>query len=217
MIYQKLNEDALPLEKRRLDIPQALRFAVHRAMHRDKNMRYATWKSFCDDLATALPGIETLENNQFNSARYDELRNLSFFTNFTDNEVWETVGLSQWLEVKCDEHIVKEGEISSSLYLIIDGEAKVTKNEVELTRMQIGSCFGEIAYLDDIRHTRHASVIALTNMRLIEIQGDSLKLASDALQASFAKAFLNVLISRIKDTDRRLLSILLAQQREVEN
>jgi serine/threonine protein kinase len=216
MIYQKLHEEALPLEKRRLDIPQALRFAVHRAMHRDKNMRYATWKAFCDDLATALPGIETLEDVHFNSAHYDELRNLSFFTNFTDNEIWETVGISQWQEVKCGETIVKEGEKSSSLYLIINGEAKVTKSEVELTQMQIGSCFGEIAYLDDTRHTRHASVTALSSMRLIEIQGDSLKLASDGLQASFAKALLNVMIARIKDTDRRLLSVLLAQQSEVE-
>jgi non-specific serine/threonine protein kinase len=181
-------------------------------MHRDKNMRYATWKAFCDDLATALPGIESLEDIHFNSARYDELRNLAFFTHFTDNEVWETVGLSHWQEVKLGENIITEGEKSSSLYLIITGEASVTKSEVELTRMQIGSCFGEIAYLDDTRHTRQATVTALTEMRLIEIQGESLKLASDGLQASFAKALLNVMIARIKDTDRRLLSILLAQQ-----
>jgi CRP-like cAMP-binding protein len=82
--------------------------------------------------------------------------------------------------------------------------------------MHIGSCFGEIAYLDEVRHTRLATVTAVTDMKLIMIEGDSLKHASDGLQASFAKAFLNVMIARIKDTDRRLLSILLAQQAENE-
>jgi hypothetical protein len=53
-------------------------------------------------------------------------------------------------------------------------------------------------------------------MKLIMIEGDSLKHASDGLQASFAKAFLNLMIARIKDTDRKLLSILLAQQTEGE-
>ena len=216
MIYQKLHEEALPLEKRRQDIPQALRFAVHRAMHRDKDMRYASWKAFCDDLATALPGMETAEEVRFDSAHYDALRNLAFFVNFSDNEVWETVGLSQWQERKAGEHIVHEGESSSCLFLIVNGEAKVTKSEVELTRMQTGSCFGEIAYLDEARHTRLATVTAITDMKLIMIEGDSLKHASDGLQASFAKAFLNLMIARIKDTDRKLLSILLAQQTEGE-
>ena len=216
MIYQKLHEDALPLEKRRLDIPQALRFAVHRAMHRDKDMRYSSWKSFCDDLAAALPGMETPEEIRFDSAHFDTLRNLAFFANFTDNEIWETVGLSQWQDKNTGECIVREGENSSSLFLIVNGEASVTKSDVELTRMQPGSCFGEIAYLDEARHTRLATVTALTDMQLIMIEGESLKHASDGLQASFAKAFLNLMIARIKDTDRRLLSILLAQGTESE-
>ena len=65
MIYQKLHEDALPLEKRRLDTPQALRFAVHRAMHRDKDMRYSTWKAFCDDLAATYAGSSNSERIRF--------------------------------------------------------------------------------------------------------------------------------------------------------
>lgn len=211
MIYQKLHEDALPLEKRRVDIPLALRFAVHRAMHRDTEMRYNSWKAFCDDLAAALPGMEKPEEVRFDSAHFDTLRNLAFFSNFSDNEIWETVGLSQWQERKAGECIVREGENSSRVFLIVSGEASVTKSGVELTLMHTGSCFGEIAYLDEVRHVRLATVTAVTDMRLIMLEGESLQHASDGLQASFAKAFLNLMIARIKDTDRRLLSILLAQ------
>jgi len=211
MIYQKLHDEALPLEKRRLDIPPALRFAVHRAMHFDKDMRYSSWKAFCDDLAAALPGVARPEEVRFDAGHFDVLRNLIFFSSFTDNEVWETVGISRWQESRAGETIVREGDVSSSLFVIIDGEASVTKNEVELTRMHTGSCFGEIAYLDETRHARLATVTAITDMRLIVIEGESLQNASDGLQASFAKAFLNLMIARIKDTDRRLLSVLLAQ------
>lgn len=211
MIYQKLHEDALPLEKRRLDIPQALRFAVHRAMHRDREMRYNSWKAFCDDLAAALPGVQRQEEVSFDSAHFDVLRNLAFFANFSDNEVWEAVGISQWQERKAGECIVREGEVSNTLFVMISGEAVVTKSNVELTRMHSGSCFGEIAYLDEARHVRLATVTAVTGMRLIMIEGESLQHASDGLQASFAKAFLNLMVTRIKDTDRRLLAVLLAQ------
>lgn len=211
MIYQKLNEEALPLEKRRHDIPQALRFAVHRAMHRDKEMRYHSWKAFCDDLVAAMPDIERAEEVRFDSAQFDVLRNLALFANFTDNEVWETVGISQWQERQSNEIIVSEGKAGSSFFIIIRGEASVTKNGIELTRMHEGSCFGEIAYLDETRHTRLATVKAITELSLIKIEGESLQHASDALQASFAKAFLNLMIARIRETDQRLLSVLLSQ------
>lgn len=211
MIYQKLHEEALPLETRRQDIPQALRFAVHRAMHRDKEMRYQNWKALCDDLVAALPSVARPQEIRFDSVHFDMLRNLSFFAGFSDNEVWETVGICQWQERKAGECIVREGDVSTSLFVMLSGEATVTKNEVELTRMHAGSCFGEIGYLDEERHVRLATVTAISDMRLIMIEGESLQHASDGLQASFAKAFLSLMISRIKDTDRRLLAVLLAQ------
>ncbi len=211
MIYQKLHEDALPLEKRRLDIPQALRFAVHRAMHRDADMRYRSWKGLCDDLAAALPTLEKRPEISFDCSRFDVLRNLLFFSHFTDNEIWETVGISEWQNAASGQAIVEEGAVGSSFFILIDGEAKVLKNDIELTRMHGGSCFGEIAYLDETRHTRMATVQAITPLRLIMIEGTALQQASDGLQAAFAKGFLNLMISRIGETDRRLLSVLLSQ------
>ena len=208
MIYQKLHEDAVPLEKRRIDIPPALRFAVHRAMHRATEMRYSSWKDFCDDLAAALPSVERHEQVHFDSARFNVLRNLDFFANFTDNEIWETVGISQWQDIKAGDYIVREGEISSSLYIIIKGEASVTKSKVELTRMQRGSCFGEMAYLDEARHARLATVRANTEMSVVMIEGEFLQHASEGLQARFAKAFLNLMLARVSDVDRRLLAVL---------
>lgn len=205
LIYQKLHGEAVPLEKRRQDIPQSLRFAVHRAMHPDKDHRYSSWKEFCDDLAAAIPQVARPDETRFDSSLFGLIRNLAFFTNFSDIEVWETVGVSRWQQRKPEEHIVQEGEVSNSFYIIISGNVIVTKSGVELSRLGTGDCFGEVAYLDEMRHVRLATVSASTTINLIEIHGDSLQQASDRLQSCFAKAFLNLMVSRLGAANRRLL------------
>jgi hypothetical protein len=202
-----LHGEAIPLENRRQDIPQSLRFAVHRAIHPDKEHRYTSWKELCDDLARALPQVVRPEETRFDSSLFGVIRNLSFFSNFSDIEVWETVGLCRWQQRKAEETIVKEDEVSSSFYVIISGKALVTKSGVELSLLTTGDCFGELAYLDEIRHQRLASVTASTALSLIEIEGESLLKASDRLQACFAKAFLNIMVSRLIATNQRLLRL----------
>lgn len=207
LIFQKLSGESLPLEHRRQDIPQLLRFAVHRAMHADKEMRYNSWKDFCDDLATAFPQKDRLDEVRFDSSRFKILRNLSFFSGFTDTEVWEVVGISRWQEKVKGENLVKEGEPSSSLYFIISGQALVTKQGVEVSRMHNGDCFGEIAYLDAVRHVRLATVTATSAMNLVEIDEVALLQASSGFQACFAKAFLNLIVARLAAAYQRISSL----------
>ncbi len=207
LIYQKLHGEAVPLEKRRQDIPQTLRFAVHRAMHPDKDHRYTSWKDFCDDLAAAIPQIARPEEVRYDSSLFGVIRNLPFFAHFSDIEVWETVGISRWQQRKSGEDIVREGDVSSSFYLIANGSTIVTKSGVELSCLTTGDCFGEIAYLDEARHARLATVTARTALNVIEIHGDSLLHASDRLQACFAKAFLNIMVARITASNQRLLML----------
>jgi len=204
LIYQKLHGESVPLEGRRQGIPQSLRFAVHRAMHPDKDHRYSSWKEFCDDLAVALPQVVRPDDARFDSSLFGIVRSLAFFSSFTDIEIWETVGISHWQQRNPEEHIVQEGEVSSSFYIIISGEANVSKNGVELSGLKTGDCFGEIAYLDEERHVRLGTVTASTAMNLIEIDGDALLQASDRLQACFAKAFLNLMVARLSAANQRL-------------
>lgn len=204
LIYQKLQGEALPLENRRQDIPQLLRFTIHRAMHADKDLRYNSWKDLCDDLATAFPQKVRLDEVRFDSTRYKILRNLPFFSGFSDTEIWETVGLCKWQQKNAGESIVKEGEASTSLYFIINGQASVSKQGAEVNRLGNGDCFGEIAYLDTARHTRLASVSSITDIKFLEIDESSLIHASSGFQAAFAKAFLNLLVNRLGSAYQRI-------------
>ncbi len=197
LVYQKLQGESLPLESKRQDIPQLLRFAVHRAMHADKDLRYNSWKDFCDDLATAFPQKSRLDEVRFDSSRFKILRSLAFFAGFTDTEVWEAVGICRWHEKPKAQNIVKEGDPSNSLYFIVSGQALVSKQGVEVNRIGNGDCFGEMAYLDTVRHVRLATVTTITDMKLIELDETALLQASNGFQACFAKAFLNLIVARL--------------------
>ena len=96
LMKQKLDGQFVSLEERRQDIPNEVRFVVHRAMHADPQVRYDSWQTFCDDLHLALPRLDRPNEVLFDTARFDALRRLDFFGGFGDTQLWETIHLSIW-------------------------------------------------------------------------------------------------------------------------
>jgi serine/threonine protein kinase len=208
MIHEKLNEDYVPIETRRKELAAEVRFAVHRAIHKDPEIRYSAWQPFCDDLALALPEVNRSREVVFESARFDTLRKLPFFSGFADAQLWETIHISAWRDVPESAVIFEEGAASRSIYVIAKGDVVVMREGVTLNRLGPGECFGELAYLDEERPLRSASVKSRTALVLIEIDTESLKLASEALQAAFTRAFMQVMVRRIRHADKRTLDVL---------
>ncbi len=207
LIFQKLcGDEVVPLEQRRPNLPPALCAAIDRAMHVDMKNRYASWREFCDDLAIALPDVGRIEDTQYDSSRFDILRNLSFFAEFLDTEVWETVGVCRWRKCQEGDALFLEGDHGSSFFIVTSGSASVIKNGVEINRSQTGDCFGELVYIDAGQSTRSATILAGTPLEVIEIEGESLRHASSALQARFARTFMIHMVARLRNSDRRLLS-----------
>jgi hypothetical protein len=205
MIYQKLNADFIPLETRRRDIPPELRFAVHRAIQRGRELRYGAWSEFCDDLALALPRVGRSREVAFESARFSMLKGMPFFHGFSDTELWETIRLSNWIDKAPGDVIVQEGSAGRNIFILASGEVAVTRANATLNHLTAGECFGEISYIDEESLTRTASVIAETPLVLIEIDADALRAASDALQSAFGRAFMRLMVSRLKFADQRMM------------
>ena len=70
---------------------------VRKAMQKELERRYQTWEEFSYDLAEAFrseqrdaQGQEVADTEKFNT-----LRALSFFADFTDAELWEVMRISQ--------------------------------------------------------------------------------------------------------------------------
>jgi serine/threonine protein kinase len=209
MIYQIINiEPPTPIEVRP-DIPPRIDAIVTRALQKDTARRYQTWDEFAHDLATALGAEEKPKQGFAESEKFDTLRGLEFFRQFSDAELWEVLRLASWRRYPRDTVLIRENDIGSSFFILISGEVRVMKAERILNVLAAGECFGEMAYLGKHKFQRSASVIALSDVAAIEIRAETLGRASDLCRHHFHGAFLELLVDRLAKANVRLSQLLL--------
>jgi CRP-like cAMP-binding protein len=141
----------------------------------------------------------------FDSARFNALRDMAVFQGFGDAQIWEVVHMSRWVEKREGEAIFREGDPGERLFIVAKGAVAIAKAGRRLNVLEAGECFGEIAYLDEERPQRSADALAAGDAVLLEIDAESLRAASEPLQAAFLRAFVRVLLRRLKQADARFL------------
>ncbi|MBL8492237.1 MAG: protein kinase [Rhodocyclaceae bacterium] len=208
MVYQITNTDAPPPSAFRAGVPASLDSVVSRAMQKDVEARYASWDAFAHDLAQAFRNRQlSAKRHEFaDSEKFETLRGLPFFADFSDVEIWEVVRFSDWDEVSPDTIIMKDGESGDFFCFLVDGELRVLKRGRLLSVLSAGECFGEMAVIGRTHHTRGADVVAQTGARVVTIPGQALRHASEGCQMHFYQAFLEVLSARLAQANSRLAS-----------
>lgn len=208
MIYQIINVDPPRPIDVRPDIPPRIDAIVMRALQKDTAKRYQTWDEMAHDLATALGNEERREQGFAESEKFDTLRKLEFFRQFSDVELWEVLRLATWHKMSRDAALIHENDIGSSFFILITGEVKVMKQDRLLNVLKAGECFGEMAYLGKQKFQRSASVVALSEIAVIEIRAETLAKASDLCRHHFHGAFLELLVDRLAMANMRLSQLL---------
>jgi serine/threonine protein kinase len=208
MIYQIMHVDPPPPSELRSDIPPALDAIVIRALQKKTEDRYQTWEDFSHDLVAAIGGAEAPARAMPESEKFDTLRNLDFFRFFTDVELWEVLRLASWHKHERDSLLIQEGDIGSSFFILAAGEVKVVKQDRLLNILKAGECFGEMAYLGKQKFQRSASIVALSEVTLIEVRAETLTQATELCRHHFHGAFLEVLVDRLAMANTRLSQIL---------
>jgi serine/threonine protein kinase len=206
MIYQICNIDAPPPSTFRNDLPPALDNIVGRAMQKELADRYANWADFSHDLAQAFRNQQLASRQQEvpDSERFETLRAISFFDEFSDVEIWEIVRFARWESVAAGTHLMKDGEPGDHFCFVLDGELRVAKQDHTLGILGCGEVIGEMAVLDRRHPHRVADVVAQTSSRVVTIPGASLRRASDACRMHFYQGFLLVLAERLARTNALL-------------
>ena len=208
MIYQIINvESPRPMEVRP-DIPPRIDAIVMRALQKDTAKRYQTWDEMAHDLATALGTEEKREEGFAESEKFDTLRKLEFFRLFSDVELWEVLRLATWHKEPRDTVLIQENDIGSSFFILVSGEVKVVKQDRLINVLKGGECFGEMAYLGKQKFQRSASIVALSEIKVIEIRAETLSKASDLCRHHFHGAFLELLVDRLAMANLRLSQLL---------
>lgn len=206
LMYKIANEAPLSIRDLKPDISEKLANIVHRAMAKETTQRYLQWDDFARDLAACEMPVTKTTQIIYDSAKFNALKSLSFFADFSDVELWEVLRISTWAKFSTGKTLVMEGDSGSSFYLLTEGEVFVTKRGVMLASLNKGDCFGEMAYIDKANAQRSATIIAASHITLIKIRSDALEQASENLQLRFNRAFLRVLVQRLAKTNVELAS-----------
>jgi serine/threonine protein kinase len=206
MVYQICNIDPPPPSTFRNDIPAALDAVVARAMQKELGDRYASWAEFSHDLAQAFRNqqLATRQMAVPDSEKFETLRLLHFFDDFSDVEIWEIVRFARWEDVAAGTRLMKDGDPGDYFCFVLNGELGVTKQEHLLGTLGHGEVIGEMAVIDRRHPHRVADVTAKTAARVVTIPGTSLRHASDACRMHFYQGFLLVLAERLARTNTLL-------------
>jgi len=207
MIYQIVNTEPSPVSALREGIPRSIDNIVRKAMAKDLDDRYKEWDEFSLDLAEAFRNEGMEEDTQFaDSEKFNTLRGLPFFKNFTDVEIWEVARFSKWEALPPGQIILREGEDGDAFCILASGQVKVTRRNKLLNILDVGECFGEMAYLSEERR-RGADVSTMSDAKIIKIPTAALSSASDATRHHFDRAFLSILVERLTMANVRLSSV----------
>ncbi len=208
MIYQIMNIEPPPPSTFRPEIPHSLDKIVMRAMHKDVAQRYQTWDEFSRDLVVFFDKNNLPQEEAIDTEKFDSLRALAFFKNFSDVELWEVLRISEWRKVEKDEIIFSDGEEGQTLFVLAHGTVKVLKQGRILNLLHQGDCFGEMANFAEQKFSRNTDVLAKTNATLIEIKLKVLEKTSAECRYQFSESFLRLLVKRLAMANTRISHLL---------
>ncbi|HEY9397197.1 MAG TPA: serine/threonine-protein kinase [Burkholderiales bacterium] len=208
MMYQITMVEPPPPSSHRSEIPASLDLIVKRAMQKDIKRRYASWDEFAHDLAEAFRAEHLARRREVaDSEKFNTLRAMPFFKEFTDAELWEVMRISHWQDAPPGTTLMREGDPGEFFCILASGEMRVAKHSKLLNRLKPGQCFGEMAYLSRASNERSADVTALKASRVITIRCDDLANASDACRHRFDRAFMDILVDRLSLANVRLTAV----------
>lgn len=207
LIHKILNEAPQDVRALRPEINSELARIVHKAMEKKVAARYLNWADFAADLAACVSPAKVSEKVISDSEKFNALRAMVFFEGFTEVELWEVLRVSEWRKLPSGIPLVKEGDLGNSFFIIASGDVRVTKGQKLLSTLKKGDCFGEMAYIEQAKAKRSATITSSTEVMLIKIRADALMQASDNLQLKFNRTFLKILVKRLASANTELASL----------
>ena len=205
LTHNIVNIDPPPVSQLRPDIPEALNKIVMRCLKKPLKLRYKTGMDVAGDLINVSDGLTSRAEEISEQERYNQLSKLSFFSEFSQPEIWEIMHAGSWKAYKPGDIVVQEGELDDSFFVVVSGELTVHKGKTLLGALNGGDCFGEMGYLKKTK--RSATVRAKGAVSLLRVNATLMERASRDCQLRFYKVFAHTLIERLTRTNEQLQAL----------
>ena len=123
------------------------------------------------------------------------LRWIDIFRTIPDEQLADVASTLRDREVFAGEEIIREGDMGTSMFIIVEGRVRVHRNDKEIATLGSGDPFGEMAALDAA--PRSASVTALSDVFLFELDGSALyDIMSD--RPEVVRGLIRILCNRVR-------------------
>ncbi|MEQ1879705.1 MAG: serine/threonine-protein kinase [Burkholderiales bacterium] len=201
-----LRHEPLPPSRINPQLPAQFDAIVTRALAKNPARRFPGWAEFALALADA-GRLSVFVNRVPDTEKFQSLRRMKFLAEFNDAEIWELLRAGRWTRHPAQTAILNEGDEGASMYLLAEGQLKVTRDGRLLNVIGAGECFAEMAYVQALPALRQATVVAATDVLVVEIQRGSLDTFSQGCQTRFANALLRTLTDRLAMSNTRVIQL----------
>jgi CRP-like cAMP-binding protein len=131
------------------------------------------------------------------------------FAVFTEEEINELFCKDETLQNYHDgEFIIRQGEMGSALFILIEGQVKITKSQapaIELNRLEPGTIFGESPLITS--STRLTNVIAKEEVTVLKLDANRFKTLNPAIVSKFHIQLNKLLVSRLNTMNDHLAEV----------
>jgi CRP-like cAMP-binding protein len=128
------------------------------------------------------------------------LATVPLFRDLSARELREVLGAGKDIEFPAGRMIVEEGSIGTDFYMILSGDATVSKGGRVIRRLRPGDFFGEISLLDG--GPRSASVVAEGHVLAFRLNRPVMLRLLDR-ERSIARKVLLEVIKRLRSAERK--------------
>ena len=196
-LFQKITQEkALAPSAVRASVSSKLDPIILRVLSKRPEDRYPTWAELALDIAQA-GRLSVYQRDIPDSDKFGVLRKSELFEQINDAQLWELVHASRWTRLPAANVIIREDEPGQSLYLLAQGQVKVTKRGRLLDVLKAGECFGEMAYIQGETAPRQATVQSMTDVLIVEFDNASLARMSENCQLQFTRELMRTVVERL--------------------
>ncbi len=132
---------------------------------------------------------------------------LSFFGQFTREEKADLAGFENCVvKVELGEKIIRQGDTDTSLFVLLKGEAEVTKSEAPgktIAKLMPGAVFGEISFVS--KKPRASTVTATSEGLVLKLDHEIMDKAGASVRDKVKTYLLNLLIKRLDNMNMAIL------------
>jgi NTE family protein len=158
--------------------------------------------------------MDSFEAKPLNAA---QLRRLKVFADMSEEQASLFLDLVEPMQVRPNRLIVKMDEIGDCMYLLLDGEVRVSLSaegrETILAKLETGDFFGEVCLFDE--GCRSADVISVRDTTLLRLSKHAFQVLLEEyprIAALLLRAILKTVAGRMRNTDQKYVdSMLLAR------